>query len=157
MEIFSLRLKWTREKFGFTQKDMSEKLEMSQQGYGKIELNQREPNLETLTRICKILGESADFFLGIDELNRHSKIAYSNFQNSYSRYLSFQKELTDELKSTDDSEYKELRLKYLKGVIVGNHNSMIKRHETAMKYVREIPGLSDQVIDEYMAYKNINV
>lgn len=157
LEIFSVRLKWARERKGLTQKAMSEKLNMSQQGYGKIELNQREPNLDTLVKIRTILDESTEFLLGIEALDRFSKITYGQFQNSYSRYLSFQRELTEELQSKETSEYRELRKKYLQGVIVGNYNAMISRHEKAMEYIRAIPCITEELIAEYMEYKAISV
>lgn len=65
MMIFSQRLKWLREKKGFTQKEMAEKLGISQQYYGRFEKGAGQPNLETLFKLRYILGESLDFLLGV--------------------------------------------------------------------------------------------
>jgi transcriptional regulator with XRE-family HTH domain len=65
MEIFSRRLKWLRGLKLISPKDMAKKLDMSYSGYMKIEYNQRDPKLETLVQISKILEESIDFLLGV--------------------------------------------------------------------------------------------
>lgn len=65
MMFFSQRLKWLREKKGFTQKEMAEKLGISQQYYGRFEKGTGQPNLETLFKLRYILGESLDFLLGV--------------------------------------------------------------------------------------------
>lgn len=71
MDIFSERLKWARERKYISKKDMAEKIGMSPQGYGKIENGQREPNLETLSKLPKILGESLDFLIGVTDYDKH--------------------------------------------------------------------------------------
>ncbi|WP_052759799.1 helix-turn-helix domain-containing protein [Paenibacillus sp. DMB20] len=73
MEIFSLRLKWLRERENLSQKEVAEYIGMSPQGYGKIENGQREPNLETLALLAKKLNDSADFLLGIIHYDRRSR------------------------------------------------------------------------------------
>ncbi|CAM4407338.1 helix-turn-helix domain-containing protein [Paenibacillus xylanexedens] len=73
MDIFSARLKWLREMYGFVQKDMADMVGMSPQGYGKIENGQREPNLETLAKLPELLGESLDFLLGVTDDTRKIK------------------------------------------------------------------------------------
>lgn len=65
MVFFSQRLKWLREKKGLTQKDMAEKLGISQQYYGRFEKGTGQPNLESLYKLRHILGESLDFLLGV--------------------------------------------------------------------------------------------
>lgn len=78
MDIFSARLKWLREKNNYTQKEMAEKLGLSQQYYGRFEKNKGQPNLETLAKLPSILGESVDFMLGItDFLKHHQKLEES--------------------------------------------------------------------------------
>jgi transcriptional regulator with XRE-family HTH domain len=67
MEIFSSRLKWLREKNKMSQKEMADKLGISQPYYGRIERNMGEPNLEALKKLPDILGESVDFMLGVTD------------------------------------------------------------------------------------------
>lgn len=69
MEIFSVRLKWRRETRGLTQKEMGEKLGMTQSSYSKYEYGLREPNLSTLAKLPDILKESLDFLLGIVDVD----------------------------------------------------------------------------------------
>lgn len=64
MSIFSDRLKWIREKENVSQKSVADAVGMSQQGYSKVELGQREPNLETLFKIRHVFEESLDFLIG---------------------------------------------------------------------------------------------
>lgn len=66
MDIFSARLKWLRERKGYTQKEMAEKLGITQSYYAKFEYGQRQPNLETLAKLPDLLDESIDFLLGLE-------------------------------------------------------------------------------------------
>ena len=54
---------------GLTQKQMAEKLGISYRTYQNYELttqNNREPDLETLCKIAKILDVNVDYLLGLD-------------------------------------------------------------------------------------------
>ena len=50
-----------------SQASFAKELGLSQVVYGRYELNQREPNLETLCHIGLTLGISADWLLGLPE------------------------------------------------------------------------------------------
>lgn len=63
--MFALRLRKARVAAGLTQKEMAEKLYMSQTNYNQYERGKCEPSLDTLARISKILGCSVDWLLGL--------------------------------------------------------------------------------------------
>jgi transcriptional regulator with XRE-family HTH domain len=105
LKIFSLRLKWLREKIGKTQKEMSELLGISQTYYGRFEKNTGEPNLETLLKIKGILKESIDFMIGADLYDQHARNlmrrffrAGDNLKTSITKY----NELTDYFNSNEE-------------------------------------------------------
>ena len=63
MEGFGERLKEIRG--GKSQASVARELGLSQVVYGRYELNQREPNLDTLCRIGLTFGVSIDWLLGL--------------------------------------------------------------------------------------------
>ena len=70
MRSFSIRLKEERQGCGLTQKQMAEFLNINLYAYKTYEAlatNHREPNLETLIKITKILDVSVDYLLGIKD------------------------------------------------------------------------------------------
>lgn len=64
-KIFASRLKQARTAAGLTQKALANAVNMSQNGFQQYEGARREPSLTTLTRLSKVLGQSADWLLGI--------------------------------------------------------------------------------------------
>ena len=113
MSIFSERLKWLREKKGFTQKEMAERLGMSGSSYSKYEYGLREPNLETLAKLPGILGESADFLLGVTNLDFKSQKKYTSLLSKFKVYKERQLEIfklrfDPENMSEDYREYRKL-------------------------------------------------
>ncbi|GAB2023179.1 helix-turn-helix transcriptional regulator [Pseudolactococcus yaeyamensis] len=64
------RLKSSRLEAKLTQKEITEKLEISQPSYAQWEKGIRTPNLERLQELAKILNVSTDYLLGnTDEKN----------------------------------------------------------------------------------------
>lgn len=62
--LFAERLRWLRERKGFSQKEIADKIGISQQGYSHLETGRREPNLETLIKLSRVFDESIDFIVG---------------------------------------------------------------------------------------------
>lgn len=85
MEIFSHRLKWLREKKGLTQKEMAERLGITQSYYSKFEYDQREPSLETLCKLPDILDESIDFMLGKTDFDKDADLQWRSVEICISR------------------------------------------------------------------------
>ncbi len=64
MEIFQQRLKEERLVNGFTQRDMAERLNITQPSYIRYENGKAEPSLENLVKIAEIFDGSVDYLLG---------------------------------------------------------------------------------------------
>ncbi|MCM3736413.1 helix-turn-helix domain-containing protein [Bacillus cytotoxicus] len=58
------RLKFLRNRRGWTIQDTAEKVGISDSTYGGYETNYRKPNLEVLCRLADILNSTTDFILG---------------------------------------------------------------------------------------------
>lgn len=77
--MFSERLKKLRTEKHLSQKELAEKLEMSQQAIAKWENNQTTPNPEMLVRIADFFDVSADYLLG--RINQDIFIDKKNMRN----------------------------------------------------------------------------
>ena len=71
MSGFSQNIKSFRKKTNLTQKEISNKLGISERAYQYYESGDREPNMETLKSIADTLDVSIDYLLGRTE-NRFS-------------------------------------------------------------------------------------
>jgi transcriptional regulator with XRE-family HTH domain len=65
MKIFCERLKEMRVQRGLTQKALAIYLEIGENAYQNYEYGKREPNYETLVKLCKKLNVSADYLVGL--------------------------------------------------------------------------------------------
>ena len=65
-EKFNENLRQIREKRGFSQKEMSEQLDVARSTYSLYESGNREPNIQTIKKIACILNISTDILLGVD-------------------------------------------------------------------------------------------
>ncbi|MGN1222051.1 MAG: helix-turn-helix domain-containing protein [Christensenellales bacterium] len=59
-----LRLKELRKSNNKTQKEIAEVIQTTQSNYGKYELEQQEPNIETLKLLADYYGVSVDYLIG---------------------------------------------------------------------------------------------
>lgn len=64
MEIFQDRLREERKALGLTQRDMADKLGITQPSYIRYESGTSEPSLSRLVQIAEILDVSIDYLLG---------------------------------------------------------------------------------------------
>ncbi|MBR5439768.1 MAG: helix-turn-helix transcriptional regulator [Clostridia bacterium] len=64
MKIFQNRLKEERKSFNLTQREMANKLGITQPSYIRYENGTAEPSLENLVKIADILNISVDYLLG---------------------------------------------------------------------------------------------
>ena len=74
---FKLKLKEIRKEKGLSQKDLADKLEITQMMISKYEVNTKTPSLERLVEIASILGVT------LDELVEFNKV-----HEAYSKKLS---------------------------------------------------------------------
>jgi Predicted transcriptional regulators len=82
VELFAARLKWCRERRSLTQKQMAEKIGMTQSSYSKYEYNLREPKLEILAQLPAILDESLDFLLGVTDFTKNATIISNKYDEA---------------------------------------------------------------------------
>ena len=92
------RIKYLREKNGFTQKDIATKLGVEPAAISKYELDMREPNIEALKKLSTIFNVSIDYLLGrtpdvfVDEADKESldisliKKKYDFFKKKIKKY-----------------------------------------------------------------------
>lgn len=64
-EVFASRIKKAREEAGYTQKEVSERLQISRSSLSKMETGQLEPGLETLGKLAEFYNTSLNWLLGI--------------------------------------------------------------------------------------------
>lgn len=64
MKVFQDRLRQERESNHLTQRDMAERIGITQPSYIRYENGKSEPTLENLVHIAEILDVSIDYLLG---------------------------------------------------------------------------------------------
>lgn len=67
LEDLASRLRVLRARYGLTQKDVADKLEISQQTYSKYEKEGSVIDSNMITKICELYEITADSLLGLDE------------------------------------------------------------------------------------------
>ena len=72
MQILGKRLKQLRDEFGFDQKEMGRKLNITSSAYGYYEQGRNEPPLETLVKIAEIFNVTTDYLLGRSDIRENS-------------------------------------------------------------------------------------
>lgn len=66
MSEFSKRLYEARMKLGYTQDEVSKKINVTQSSYSRMEHGTQEPNLSQLKKIGEVLNVSIDYLLDCD-------------------------------------------------------------------------------------------
>ena len=88
------RIKYLREKNGFTQKDIATKLGVEPAAISKYELDMREPNIEALIKLATIFNVSIDYLLGRTPdvfVNANDRVLLNLFELKNSYYNSKEK------------------------------------------------------------------
>ena len=67
MEIFCKRIKELRIESGITQKELAEKLNLTNSTICDWEKGRSEPDLQTLTQIAAVFDVSVDYLLGLSD------------------------------------------------------------------------------------------
>ncbi|MDR0854627.1 MAG: helix-turn-helix domain-containing protein [Clostridiales Family XIII bacterium] len=69
-ELLSLseKLKRLREKFGFTQAELADKLKLTRSAVNAWEMGNAVPSTEVIIKLARIFSVSADYLLGIDDV-----------------------------------------------------------------------------------------
>ena len=72
-----------RKSLGLTQQQVADMLHISRQGYLYYEKGTREPNVDTIKKLCVIFDCTSDELLEIDTTSARSKVHINNsFNNS---------------------------------------------------------------------------
>lgn len=160
MEVFSARLKWLRTNLGITQVRAAEIIGMSAPGYTKIENGQREPNLETLVKINKLVNESTDFLLGITDYSRNMKGMKDHFDDSSITFITLKSSLNmiendphDPNISTrdynpDDPESVQKKISMLKKSIPLWERKFNEDKERLLSALEQVPMVNESTINE---------
>ena len=73
MVDYRKRLRDIREDRDFTQAEIGELLNKSQQGYTHIEAGRAELKIDDLVKLCKFYGLSADYLIGLTNQKKNYK------------------------------------------------------------------------------------
>lgn len=65
--VVGSRIKELRKRAGLTQSGLAKKLDISPSAVGMYEQGRREPDGDTLLRLCSVFGTTSDYLLGKEE------------------------------------------------------------------------------------------
>lgn len=151
LEIFSARLKWLRDKKGYSQKEMADLLGVSQPYYFKFEKGTGQPNLETLKKLPGVLGESLDFMIGVTDFETESRRIFAELSDIVFRIERGRDELNfylqNEMGQFKDVEELNIRITKLQsGIDVYTKRFLDKKLEYIRK-IESIPLISEKTTD----------
>ncbi|AIQ19576.1 hypothetical protein H70357_24850 [Paenibacillus sp. FSL H7-0357] len=164
MNLFSARLKWLRERMNISQKEMAQKIGVSQQYYNKFEKGTGQPNLETLYKIRHTTGESLDFIIGYTFEDKEATLLYEIYIDHRDQREKLENDIehlsndTFAMGKMNLEERMSLVSKLREGVL-----DYLKREERALDmfitHISELPGFDDHMNkehwkNEYESYKN---
>ena len=98
------RLKKFREMRNFTQEYVAQQLDMTPQGYGKIERNEVEVSIQRLETIAKILGTTIQDIFSFDE-----RVIFNNTDFKNNHFMSHHSSDTFEIKEVYEERIKDLQ------------------------------------------------
>ncbi|MFY9177134.1 MAG: helix-turn-helix transcriptional regulator [Caldicoprobacterales bacterium] len=75
---FPERLAKLRMEFNMTQKELADKIGVSRAAIGMYEIGRRDPDTDTIIKLTKIFGVSADYLMGISDIRN----PYNNLNTS---------------------------------------------------------------------------
>ena len=103
------KITFFRKRKGFSQEQVAELLEMSPQGYGKIERDETDVNYSRLELICKVLQTSIQDLVGYAEIPTYSNSNSNSYVGNHNiignEKLAFENE---KLKAENESLRKEV-------------------------------------------------
>ncbi|MDE7401645.1 MAG: helix-turn-helix transcriptional regulator [Clostridia bacterium] len=67
MEIFTVRLKEARQEKGWTQKQLAEAINTTDDSIFSWEKGRSQPSIELLRKLCKVLDVSSDYLIGLSD------------------------------------------------------------------------------------------
>ena len=114
MSLFSDRLKYLREEYGYSLKELGDKCGVSKSSIHLYELDTRKPKRETLEELCCIFNVDMDYLLGKSDVKNAAanRIGYNSLAEAYAAGVNIDealKKIPGEPKFTEEEE-KLLRL-----------------------------------------------
>lgn len=99
------RIKLERERLKLSQKELSEKLNVSQQTIGSWEVGRTEPSNDNLNALCNIFDTSIDFLLGNTDIRNYYEVdeEFKELLNDPELLVAFK-----DLSSLSDNDKKEI-------------------------------------------------
>jgi transcriptional regulator with XRE-family HTH domain len=70
MHVLGQKLRSRAKELGFSNAEVARRAGLSERRYGFYVTGDREPDLSTLLRICKVLATTPNFLLGISEVGK---------------------------------------------------------------------------------------
>ena len=67
MELFTTRLKEARQEKGWTQKQLAEAINTTDDSIFSWEKGRSQPSIELLRKLCKVLDVSSDYLIGLSD------------------------------------------------------------------------------------------
>lgn len=102
------RLKELRKNVRKTQKEVSELIGVASSTYSMYERGEREPDFETLDKICKLFNVSSDYLIGASDYKKKYYELNAKDEKSIEKTLEkLVEELDNGLYSKDSAEYDE--------------------------------------------------
>jgi transcriptional regulator with XRE-family HTH domain len=105
-EVFPSRLKAAREKNGFTQLEVSKKLNIKQQSISQYETGLVEPDLRMLATFANFYGVTVDWLLGRGSINFQPKYKEIPLNVIYNSAIQFPQKIKAERLKKNISQYK---------------------------------------------------
>lgn len=78
---FGTKLKALRTDLDLKQSDVAEKLGVSQSVYGNYEQDKRNPDFETLVKLCAFYHVSADYLLGVPGVDEPLSVLFGRIRS----------------------------------------------------------------------------
>lgn len=161
MILFPDRLRWLRENKNFTQKEMAEKIGVSQQYYNKFEKGTGQPNLETLWKIRDVLEEPLDFIIGYVFEDMKADQLYELYAEARKR----REEIEEDLEYTENESDKDIEFRMKMAKSYRDELKMYRHKEEKAfnmfyEYISKIPGFEGDLsrkefwIERYHSYQD---
>ena len=106
-EALNEKLKKLRLKSGLTQAQLARKLKVSPSSIGMYEQGRREPNSETLSKMCKELNATGDYILNLEEDETQAKDVCA-ILDQFAKYIETRKNIMLNGKPIKDEDKKKI-------------------------------------------------
>lgn len=141
---------------------MADRLGLSQSYYGRFERNKGEPNLETLSKLPMILGQSVDFLIGVTDFTQNCQLMKNKFDDA-SANLSLIKFDLQEIQlnphssdiitrdfNPDNPDSIKTKIEFLQKNLPLLEDRMEQARKKLLNMLAEIPHVKESTIEDIM-------